>query len=97
MAAPKPTTVRIMSSQTHPILETVDTFQPRLRQEGITNATVTRIAFLTGSIPVTVETRKGHQDDHDDGHDEGEDDDDDDDDDDAYIYICMHTHTHTSE
>ena len=41
MAAPKSTATRI-SSQTHPILVTMDAFQPGLRHEGIEKATVIR-------------------------------------------------------
>ena len=42
MAAPKPSTVTKISSQTCPILVTMDTVQPGLCHEGIENATVAR-------------------------------------------------------
>ena len=75
MSAPEPSTVTRISSQTHPILVTVDTFKPRLRHEGMKSATATRIAFLTGPVPVTVDPRKEQDDDYD--EDEENDDDDD--------------------
>ena len=84
MAAPKPstvTTVTRISSQRHPILVTVDTFHPGLCHEGIEGATVTRIAFLSGPLPVAVDPRKEHDDDEEEDDDEDDDDDDDDDDD----------------
>ena len=69
------------------ILVTVHTFHPELCHKGIENATVTRMAFLSGPLPVAVDPRKQHDDDdhhhHDDADDDGDDDDDDDDDDDS--------------
>ena len=80
MAAPKLSTVTKISFQTHPILVTVDAFQPGLCHEGIENATVTRIAFLSGPLPVAVDPTKEHDDDDDDDVDDVDDDDDDHDD-----------------
>ena len=59
---------------------TVDAFHPGLCHEGIENATVTRIGFLSGPLPVAVDPRKEHEDDDDDDGDDDEDGDDDDDD-----------------
>ena len=47
----------------NPILVTEDTYQPRLRYEGIHNATVTGVAFLPVPVPVTVDPRKDQDDD----------------------------------
>ena len=71
---------------------TVDTLHPGLCHEGIENATVARIAFLSVPLPVAVDPRKEHDghddddanDDEDDVEDDDEDDDDDDDDDDDH-------------
>ena len=45
--------------------------QPRLRHEGIKDATVTRIALLAGPIPLRADPRKEH--DYDDVDDDGDD------------------------
>ena len=66
---------------------TVGTFHPGLCHEGLENATVTRVAFLSGPLPVAVDPRKEHEhdddenddEDDDEGDDEGDDDHDDDD------------------
>ena len=59
-------------SQTQPIIGTLDTFQPRLRHEGINNATVTRIAFLIGPVPVSVDPKTEQYDDDDDDDGDGD-------------------------
>ena len=73
IAAPKPSTVTRISSQTHPILVTVDTVHPGLCREGVESATVTRIAFLSGPLHVAVGPRKEHDDDDDDVDDDDDD------------------------
>ena len=70
---------------------TVDTFHPGLCHEGIENATVTRIAFLSGPLPVAVDPRKEHDDDDDDDDDADDDVDDDDDGDDVTMRLTMMT------
>ena len=67
MAAQNRQGVTRIPSQTQPILGTLDTFQPRLRHEGINNATVTRIAFLIGPVPVSVDPKTEQYDDDGDG------------------------------
>ena len=82
MAAPKPSAVTRISSQTHPMLVTVETFHPGLCHEGIESATVTRILWQLTQGKEHDGDDLGDDDDDDDDDENGDDDEDDDGDDD---------------